>query len=223
MQRSLPLTALAVSLLLTACAPSREMTRVDESLLQSLPVERLEPVQIAVDHRSLADDAHANSRRLVEVAERTVRLARAELEVATDGVEHGRVELERTLQGGRSDEMRAARFRYDDALMTANVARLAVALAKREHEVAVLRETLALEEARLADARVELAKGLALEGLELPPEDAVALQDLREQVEHHEDEMRRANRRLSTARVEMQMAQSEYDVAVRDARLSAGV
>ncbi len=101
------------------------------------------------------------------------------------------------------------------------IARYALAVARREHELAALGERLALEESRFADARVETVRGTALGELDLRPEQNVPLEDLREQALFHEREVEVMRRRLSDAGVRLSQARRDYDAAILESKRAA--
>ncbi|MEM6567560.1 MAG: hypothetical protein AAF957_04080 [Planctomycetota bacterium] len=215
------LPALALLTILSSCGYHAAMTRVDDRLLMSLPIERLEPIRVAETEFAEAKDDLADAQAADRRARQSLKLAESEMRVAGASVAQERVDLERARRRGDSTAEAVASEAYDEALRTASIARLAVALAKREAEVAALRTTLARESKRLSDARVQFEKGFALEGVELAAGDVVSMEQFEAQVAHHEDEVRSADRRLSTARVEMQSAREAYDAAIGGALVAA--
>ena len=89
-----------------------------------------------------------------------------------------------------------------------------MALAKRALETAILRESVALEETALAQARLELASGRAVERLDLGSGAAIALADLREEERFALREVEHAKQRLSAARVAEERARGAFDGAL---------
>ena len=85
---------------------------------------------------------------------------------------------------------------------------------RREHELAALQELLCLEELRLADARVELARATAIEGIDVVAKKAVPLEDIQGDALFHEREVKVADRRLADARSRMTQARADYEGAL---------
>ncbi|MEM9382034.1 MAG: hypothetical protein AAGB93_18910 [Planctomycetota bacterium] len=223
--RLLPLliltTSLAALTLLSSCGYGAAMTRVDDRLLMSLPVEGLAPIRVARTELTEAEGDVADAQAAERRARQSLQFAHSEMRVASASVAQERVELERARRRDDGTDEGRAREGYDEALRTASIARLAVSLAKRELEVAALRATLARETRRLSDARLQYEKGLALEGVDLAAGDVVSLEQFEAQVLHQEEEVRSADRRLSAARVDMQRAREAYDAAIGGALVAA--
>jgi hypothetical protein len=111
---------------------------------------------------------------------------------------------------------------YADLLGVGKIARLGLSLSRREHELAALRERLALEESRLTDARVELARANAVSDLDHTPQQSVPVEDMRDSVRFYEREVEIGHRRLSDGRLRMTQARADYESAIADARRADG-
>lgn len=199
---------------LTACSSTPEVGRIDAAILDDVPSERKAPVELARSELRVAKGARDNAERQTIIARDAVNLAHDELDGATARVDSARVALTTAERAGTPATEAQARSEYERELSRAAAARFKLALAKRELEVAALRQLLATEETAHAKARVDLAMGTAAEGPELPASQSVSLQDLRADVRFHTEEVETANRRLSAARVEVQKARNAYDEAL---------
>lgn len=201
---------------LSSCSSVPTILRVDPALLADLPPEKMASIQLARSEHDVTEDSLANASKQSSIAADAVELARAELDVVAAKVDQGKVKLSTTQRQGTPAETEIAKASYTKLLGSAEVARLGLALSKREREVAKLRESVALEESRLAESRVELSKGVALEGMDMPARDAVPLKDLRAQERFNALEIEIANKRLSAARVEVQKARNAHAAAIDD-------
>ena len=213
--RALAAVSLAVlGSVLISCSSTSEPGRIDPALLDDVPSERKAPVELARSEARVAADALDNAERQTVIARDAVDLAYQELDGAAAQVDRARVALTTAERAGTPESQAQTRAEYERELKRASAARFKLALAKRELEVAALRQLLASEEAKHAKARVDLAIGTAAVGPELPASQSIAVQDLRANVRYHEGEVDTANRRLSAARVEVQKARNAYDEAL---------
>lgn len=201
----------ALALLSLSCSSAPHATRMDSSLLSRTPKEVKAPVNIARSEVAVAQDALLNAKKQTKNAAEAAELASQELNVAMARVDQARVEAVTTERAATDEESAAAQAAYGKVLQTASIARLGLALAKREREVAQLREGLALEELGLAVANLELVTGRAINGLDLPAADAVSVEDLRSDVSFHAAEVEAMAKRLSAGRVAMEKARGAYE------------
>lgn len=219
-------------LLLAACASDAPLSsRVSSAPLSGAPKEVMAPVKNARAEVKVAREALKNARSQADNAAKAAALAERELGVVTAKLDQARVQVV-TLQRLATEpepsattattqvDLGAAQSSYEDLLSTAEIARLGLALAKRELVVAQLRQALHEEELHLAEARLDLVTGRAIDGLDLPATSAVPLADLRNQEGFCAREVAHANARLSAARVAVQRARDDYDAAIEAARVA---
>jgi len=206
------------ALLLFSCSSTPSATRMNSSLLSGAPKEVTAPVNIARNALAVAQDTVANAVKQTENSVEAAKLAGQELNVVMAKVDQARVDVVTSERSATDEEAEAARAAYAKVIETAAIARLGLALAKRERDVAELREWLAKEELDFAGASLELATGRAIDGLDLPAANAVSIEDLRSAVSFHAAEVEAMSRRLGTARVEMEKARGAYDNAISSAR-----
>ncbi|QDV06122.1 hypothetical protein Poly30_16270 [Planctomycetes bacterium Poly30] len=211
----------AAALLLSACSSAYKVpSRIDANLLREVPKARMQPITTALEGSAIARAAYDNARAQTRVSSDGVELALQELSVVTDRIGAARIDLASARREGAGPALDRAEAEYANLLGIGRIARLGLSLSRREHELAALRERLALEESRLADARVELARAIAVSELDVPAEQAVALEDVRDAVQFYEREVEIANRRLSDGRIRMTQARADYEAAI--ARESGG-
>ena len=206
----------ALVLLAAACASTSTSTgssakRVKTSLLSSVPREKMAPVRSAESETKIAREALRNAKRPTKLAAESVELTRSEQEVL-----HGRVDAARVSLGvARIENIDAnidsSNETYLALLNRTQGQRLRLTVAKREHDVATLREMHAAEEYDLAQAELLLARGEALESRELTPEESVPLEDLIADVLFHRAEVKIAAGRLDAARQTLEAARSAYE------------
>ncbi len=213
------LIALApVALLFASCSSAPHATRMNSSLLSGAPKEVKAPVNIARSEVAVAQDALANAQKQAKNAAEATGLAQQELNVAMAKVDQARVQAVIAERAATAEESQAAKAAYAKIIETAAIARLGLALSKRERDVAQLRERLAQEELGLVAANLELATGRAIDGLDLPAADAVSVEDLRSEVSFQAAEVEAMVKRLGAARVEMEKARGAYENAIAKAR-----
>lgn len=221
MNSVLPLTV--ALLFLGACSSGHKVpSSIDGDLLSNVPKARMAPIEAALESSAVAHDAYRNSREQTRVAGEAVALALRELDVVTGRISASRVALASARLQGASSALEAAESEYADLLGVGRIARLGLSLSRREHELSALRERLALEESRLADARVELARAVAVAEMDLPAEQAVPVEDMRDAVAFYEREVAIADRRLSSGRARMTQARADYESAIAEAASPSG-
>lgn len=208
------LLPLCAATLLVSCSTPPLTKRVDSLLLSRAPGEVIAPVETTRGLALTARDARADAARLVRDRAAAVERARGELAVAAEHVDEARVAAAEAAKRGTPAEAAAAQAGYEELLGIAEISRLRVALAKRALETAILRESVALEETALAQARLELASGRAVERLDLGSGAAIALADLREEERFALREVEHAKQRLSAARVAEERARGAFDGAL---------
>ncbi|MEE2938762.1 MAG: hypothetical protein VX460_00115 [Planctomycetota bacterium] len=216
------LLPLCAATLLVSCSAPPLTKRVDSLLLSRAPGEVIAPVEATRGLALSARDARADAARLVRERAAAVERARGELAVAAEHVDEARVAAAEAAKRGTPAEAAAAQAGYEELLGIAEISRLRVALSKRAHETAVLRESVALEETALAQARLELASGRAVERLDLGPGAAIALADLREEERFALREVEHAKQRLSAARVAEERARGAFDAALEASASTRG-
>ncbi len=212
--RAMKLMPLCGAALLVSCSTPPLTKRVDSLLLSRAPTEVTSPVEASRDAALAARGARADAARLVRDKAAAVEGARRELAVAVDHVDEARLAAASAARRGTPADVAAAQASYEELLGIAEISRLRVALAKRAHETAMLRESLALEESALAQARLELTSGRAVERLDLGPGAAIALADLRNEEQLALREVEHAKQRLSAARVAEERARGAFDEAL---------
>lgn len=223
MKRPLSTRAMIQSLLLATlcvmagCKPhNRVPSRMDPGLLRAIPRSETAPISEALRKSADARSAYRTARKETAAAGEAAQLAVTELNVVKRAIDERRTELgEKSAREDGSAEA-VAQAAYDEAIGIARIARRGLALARREHEQCALRERLALEESRLADAEVELARGLAALTVKRRGFPPVPIEDLREAVAFHSREIEIARRRLDDARVRMTDARAAYEAAIAD-------
>lgn len=213
-----PLASALLLLGVASCTSSGSLgTRVTSAPLAGAPPEVMAPVWSAREAVEVARETWKNARARTRSAEKGVDLARRELGVVTDEVDQARRDAAVASAEGAAEAQLQER-RYQSLLASAEIARLGLALAKREHDVSDLRELLALEEAGLAQAHLDFVTAKAVDGLDLPPKAAVPVSDLRAAARHQALEVERVNQRLSAARVVMQRAREAHETAIDASR-----
>lgn len=220
--KSLLLTCLG-ALALSACGSTHKVpSRIDVNLLREVPKARMQPITTALEGSAVARAAYGNAREQTRISSDAVGLALKELDVVTDRINASRVKLATARREGAGPALDLAEAEYLDVLGVGRIARRGLALSRREHELSALRERLALEESRLADARVELARALAVSELDAPAEQAVPVEDIRDAVQFYEREVEIANRRLSDGRIRMTQARADYESAIAETSGGSG-
>ncbi|MFT6110748.1 MAG: t-SNARE complex subunit (syntaxin) [Planctomycetota bacterium] len=213
----------AVLLALGACGSQYEVpSRIDTQLLREVPKDRKKQVKTALEASTVARDSYRIAREQTRVAGDAVGLSIQELDVVTGRIWTSRVALATARRGGASPVLNQLEAEYADLLGVGKIARLGLSLSRREHELAALRERLALEESRLTDARVELARANAVSDLDLTPQQSVPVEDMRDSVRFYEREVEIGHRRLSDGRLRMTQARADYESAIADARRADG-
>ncbi|MEM8709737.1 MAG: hypothetical protein AAGG01_02195 [Planctomycetota bacterium] len=215
MRAVLPSLALLVTLFASAaCRPSHRVpSRLDPGLLRAIPRAETAPISEALRKSADARSAYRSARKETAAAGDAAQLAVTELNVVKRAIDERRTELGES-KDRESAARSAAQASYDEAIGIARIARRGLALARREHEQCALRERLALEESRLADAEVELARGIAALNVKRRGFPPVPIEDLREAVAFHSREIEIARRRLDDARVRMLDARAAYESAI---------
>jgi hypothetical protein len=215
MTKTLLSTALLLGL--TACITNNAApSRIDASLLRGLSAEQKEPIDALVESSRVARKSYSTARKQTKIAEDAVVLARKELSVVTSRVRAERVTLAAVTRGSDDARIPSVEAEYVGLLRIGRVARYGLALSRREHELAALQERLCLEELRLADARVEVARAMALERMNVRAKDAVPLEDIEENASFHGREVAVADRRLADARSRMTQARAEFEGAIAE-------
>ena len=200
---------------LGACITSKATpSRVNASLLRSLPQVQQEPIDAAVKTLSAAKRAYSTARKQTRIAGEAVDQARRELSVVTHHIHTERVTLAAVRRREDAKRLPAVQAKYIELLGVGRTARYGLALSRREHELAALQERLSLEELRLADAQLEVARATAIEGLNVRAKDAVPLEDIRENAGFHGREVAVAYRRLTDATSRMVRARSDFESAI---------
>lgn len=202
---------------LSACgSPHKVPSRIDANLIREVPEARMKPITAALDGSALARKAYRNAREQTRVSSDAVGLALKEVAFVTDRIATSRIELAsaRRHREGEGAALDRAETAYAELLGVGRIARLGLSLSRREHELAALRERLALEESRLADSRVELARAVAVSELDVPAEQTVPVEDIRDAVRFYEHEVTIADRRLSDGRARMTQARADYEGAL---------
>ncbi len=212
-------TLLSAALLigLSACITTNAVpSRVDASLLRGLSQEQKEPIDALVKSSSAARKAYSSARKQTKLAGDSVDLSRKELSVVTNRIRGERVTLAAVQRSGDTGRLPTVEAEYAELLRIGRVARYGLALSRREHEQAALQERLCLEELRLADARVEVARATAIRDLNVRAKDAVPLADILENASFHEREVAVMDRRLADARSRMTQARADYEGAIAE-------
>lgn len=200
---------------LSACITSKAVpSRVDASLLRGLSQLQQGPIDTALKTSSAARHAYANARKQTRIAGEGVEQARKELTVVTTRIRAERVTLAAVQRKEDATRLPAVEAEYVELLGIGRIARYGLALSRREHELAALQERLCLEELRLADARVEVARAMAIAGMDVAAKNAVPLEDIRENAGFHQREVAVADRRLTDARSRMTLARANFEGAI---------
>ena len=200
---------------LSACIKTNAVpSRIDASLLRGLPQASRVPIDAALATSSAARRAYSRARKETKLAAKSAELARNELSVVTHRVRIKRVTLAAVQRKEDAARLPKVEAEYAELLRIGSVARYGLALSRREHELAALQELLCLEELRLADARVELARATAIEGIDVVAKKAVPLEDIQGDALFHEREVKVADRRLADARSRMTQARADYEGAL---------
>lgn len=199
---------------LASCASGPSVAPIDNALMVEVSVEARASVAEARTARDNAEDAYAAAKKATVKAEDEVEISRASLKTMRSQLDESKLAIE-VARDGSAFELESAEARHAFALARADHGRELLAMQKREHELAKLREKLALEEHRLSLAQVELTKAEALKGVDLVAARSIALKDYREQVVYHQGEVETAASRIRIAEGRMDEARKSLDESKR--------
>ncbi|MFT5733268.1 MAG: hypothetical protein ACJA2W_000170 [Planctomycetota bacterium] len=207
---SIPTFAL---LALVGCSNTQpNVTPIDGALLASAPTEGRATVTAARAALAANEDAYALAQNHTTKAAEQVHVARVSLRTVRSELDESKLAIE-VAEGGTQDDLDRARAAHAYALANADYMRDLLAFRKRELDLAKLEEKASQEEARLSRALVELRKAEAVQTVNLVSAQRVPIQDYRNQVYFHQEEVEVAIARVRSAKSRIAEAQIVIDEA----------
>ena len=205
-RQSMKLAFASLSLLLASCASSPSVEPIDNALLAKVSADGKASVNEARSARDAATDSYALMQSETRTAQEQITLAEASLTTVDSQLNESKLAAELATKNGSKVELEHAETRHKIALIEADYNRGLLALRKRELEVAVLNEALALEETRVSSAMVELKKAEALQDVDSVAAKQIPIKDHRRQVAYHREA-------AATARARAELAAALLDEA----------
>ena len=205
-RQSMKLAFASLSLLLASCASSPSVEPIDNALLAKVSADGKASVNEARAARDAATDSYALMQSETRTAQEQITLAEASLTTVDSQLNESKLAAELATKNGSKVELEHVETRHKIALIEADYNRGLLALRKRELEVAVLNEALALEETRVSSAMVELKKAEALQDVDSVAAKQIPIKDHRRQVAYHREA-------AATARARAELAAALLDEA----------
>ena len=200
------LSQLTLVLLLTGCASTSRVARIDNALLSELPASSMAGIVEARATKDTAEDAVAKAERDEQWAKEQVEQTRSNLKVARTELDDAKLAMVLAERSGTVAQLEAAKKAFAYSSAHSDEVRDLLALRKREFEHSKLLRKVAEEELRLKYAQLELEKAEAVVVLDRVAAQQVPVKDYRKQVRYHETE-------VGVARIRAEAAGSEADDA----------
>ena len=178
---------------------------VDKKMVAQLSEAEQKDVREAQMREAKARDQLAAAKLATDGANRDLKVAKQELQVADAEVKKAEFNMT-AAETGTTESVDKARAAHDEALTLPQAARGRIALRERQIDRSKAREELAAKRVELSVAIVELERAKAVSALDRPNAKQV-------DVAGYEHDMRRAEEAVELARVKLDAAGKETEIA----------
>ena len=212
---------LASALAFTGCATTNAPDPVNNAMLAKLSAEQRVQVVEARAMRDQTEDQYALAVNQTQKADERVQMARAALATSRSKLQESLLAIQVAEETGTVGEWESAKSAHRKQLTHANVVREQLSVAKREWELARLKEKLAFEEVQMSKASLELNKAEAVKNVDLVAAKRLPIKDYRGQVTFHREEVEIARARVRSA--EARLEEARLDLSAAEANVQKDV